>query len=243
MPYIDANGVPIFHELFGEGEPVVFLHGGFCSAEVMRPLGEQLTGFEVHAPERPGHGRTPDRPGPITYDDWVADTVGYLDAVGLIDAHLVGFADGANLGLMVALAHPERVRSLVAISANLQPDVWVPEEQQAIASPAEQAQRLADELTALSPEGPDHVDDLLGRLSRLWTHEPHLDPAALAAVTAPTLVVAADHDMVRLDHTALIADSVPGAQLCVVPGTSHLLVRERPELIGVVVSQFLQSLG
>ena len=61
----------------------MFLHGGFCSAEVMRPLGEQLTGYEVHAPERPGHGRTPDRPGPIPYDDWVADTVGYLDAVGL----------------------------------------------------------------------------------------------------------------------------------------------------------------
>ena len=121
--------------------------------------------------------------------------------------------------------------------------MWVPEEQQAIASPAEEAQRLADELTALSPEGPEHLDDLLGRLAQLWEHEPHLDPPALAAVAVPALVVAADHDMVRPDHTQLIADSLPDAQLCIVPGTSHLLVRERPELIGLVVAQFLQGLA
>jgi pimeloyl-ACP methyl ester carboxylesterase len=241
VPYLEVNGIRAHHDVAGSGPAVVFLHGGFCSAEVMRPMAAELRAYAVHSPERPGHGRTPDRPGPMSYDAGVADTLAYLDAVGLEEAHLVGYSDGAIIGLLLARDHPDRVRSLVAISANLRPDVWVPESEHAAASPADAGAVLSQEYARLSPDGPAHEEALLERLMEMWTTQPSIAPQSLAAVTAPTLVVAGDHDMVALEHTASIAAAVPGAQLCVVPGASHLLVRERPGLVGRVVREFLSA--
>ena len=117
MPHLSLRGVESYHEVAGEGPPVVLLHGGGCSLEVLRPMSAVLTtGYRVHAAERPGHGRTPDRDGTCSYADAVADTLAYLDALGLAEAHLVGFSDGAIAGLLLARDHPDRVRSLVAIN-------------------------------------------------------------------------------------------------------------------------------
>jgi pimeloyl-ACP methyl ester carboxylesterase len=119
------GGNDIYHEVQGAGEPVLLLHGGFCSIETMRPQMDALTTrYTVYAPERPGHGRSPDVAGPFTYAQSVADTLAYLDHVGVDRAHLVGFSDGAIIGLMIAIQYPERVRSLVAISGNLDPSAF-----------------------------------------------------------------------------------------------------------------------
>jgi pimeloyl-ACP methyl ester carboxylesterase len=244
MSTLDINGVPVHVDVTGDGEPVVFLHGGFCSAEVMRPISQELSGYAVHAPERPAHGRTPDRPGPFSYAAGVADTVAYLDAVGLERAQVVGFSDGAIIGLMLALAHPERVASLVFISGNLVPEgVHVPEDQHATALPESEWVRVSDEYARLSPDGAEHADDVFGRIQRMWETEPAIEQASLAAITIPAMVMAGDHDIISLDHTRVIADGIPGSQLCIVPGTSHFLVREKPELIGLVLQQFLDSVA
>jgi pimeloyl-ACP methyl ester carboxylesterase len=242
VPYLDLRGVDSYHEIAGDGPPVVLLHGGWCSLENLRPVAESLTpSYAVHAAERPGHGRTPDREGPFSYADAVADTLAYLDAVGLGDAHLVGYSDGAIIGLMLALDHPERVRSLVAISANIDPSGFVSEDRYARAVPTELVEITDREYAELSPDGPDHADAVAAKLHAMWTAEPNIPAAALTSVTAPTLVLAGQHDMVALEHTALIADTIPGAELGVVPGTSHLLVMERPELIGQLVREFLDA--
>jgi pimeloyl-ACP methyl ester carboxylesterase len=93
----------------------------------------------------------------------------------------------------------------------------------------------------LSPDGPEHGDVVLAKLVRLWTNEPRIDSVDLAGISAPTLVMAADRDTIRPDHTLLIASSIPGAQLCIVPGTTHGLIDERPGLVSLIVREFLQS--
>ena len=243
MPFVDARGIRAHYDVTGEGEPVLFLHGGFCSAEVLRPVGELLAGYAVHAPERPGHGRTPDRPGPYHYADGVADTLAVLDELGLGPVHVVGFSDGAIIGMLLALEHPARVRSLVHISGNLRPgdDVFVPEDEQAGTMPDAESVRVAEEYARLSPDGPDHADEVWARIIAMWESEPAIDPAALAGLRLPVLVMAGDRDVIALSHTALIHRSVPGAQLAVVPGTSHMLVRERPELVATLVREFLDA--
>lgn len=236
--YVDLRGIAAYHEVTGAGEPLVLLHGGFCSLETLRPqIGPLSEHFRVHAVERPGHGRTPDRPGPFTFDAVVADTVAYLDAVGLGDAHVLGFSDGAIAGLMLAQRHPSRVRSLVAISGNLDPSGLVDEED---AVPQVDHQMRAD-YGRLSPDGPDHAQVVVDKLARLWREEPHIDPVELASITAPTLVMAGDHDSVRTEHTLAIAAAIPGAQLCIVPGASHLLMLERPALVNHVITDFLTA--
>ena len=244
MPYLNIRGVRTYHEVAGDGAPVVLLHGGFCSLETLREVSDVLAAtYCIHAAERPGHGRTPDREGPSSYGDAVADTLAYLDAVGLGDAHVVGYSDGAIIGLLLARDHPARVRSLVSISANIDPSGFVAEDQHDRAMPAEGAQVIDDQYAELSPDGPEHADVVAAKLHAMWAIEPDIPAESLGAVRAPTLVMAAQHDMVALAHTALIAESVPAAQLCIVPGTSHLLVTERPALVGCIVREFLDSVG
>ena len=145
--------------------------------------------------------------------------------------------------MFLALDHPERVRSLTAISANLDPSAFEDAagalQQNAEEHDKPDVERMHYE--RLSPDGPEHVDAVLEKLFRLWRKEPHIDPADLGRITAPVLVMSGDRDTIRPGHSLLIASSIPGAQLCVVPGTTHHLVAERPELISVLVRDFVTA--
>lgn len=240
MPYLDVRGHPTYHEMQGHGEPLLLLHGGYATLENLRPLGDALARtHRVHAPERTGHGRTADREGPFSYADSLAETLAYLDAVGLESVHVVGFSDGAILGLMLALDHPTRVRSLVSISANVDPGGFVSDEEAEHTMTAEAAALLDREYADLSPDGADHGPVVIEKLSRMWLNEPRITSEMLATVTTPVLVVAGDHDMVAADHTLLIARSIPGAQLAIVPAAGHLVASDRPDLVEPMVCAFV----
>lgn len=259
--YLSINGVELYSEVDGEGEPVLLLHGGFCSLESLRALSDALVPrYEVHAFERPGHGRSADIAEEYSYARGLADTIAYLDAQELERVHVIGYSDGAILALLLALEHPERVRSVVSISGNLDPSAFdrVGEHERLLLSrepapmtgpgaseePAHAEDRAEPDLERLhydrlSPDGPEHADVVLEKLFRLWTTQPNIDPDRLASITAPTLIMAGDRDSIRPDHSLLIAASIPGARLCIVPGASHGLLAEQPELISRVIGDFL----
>ncbi len=268
MTTVSINGTDIYYEIHGSGEPVLLLHGGFCSIEMMRPQIEALASdYTVYAPERPGHGRSPDVAGPISYAQSVADTLDYLDAMGVQRPHIVGFSDGAIIGLTIALQHPGRLRSLVAISGNLDPSGFVdgliaddtaeetadsPDpaiETAASVTPADEtAEEIALDPTrviynALSPDGPEHADVVLDKLLHLWTYEPNIPADELAGISAPVLIMAGDRDVIKPEHSRLMAFSIPQGQLCIVPGASHALLDERPEFVTFAVQDFLASLA
>ncbi len=254
MPYITLSGRQTYHEVTGAGAPLLLLHGGFCSIETLRPQIDALsTAFRVYAPERPGQGRTPDRDGPITFDLIVADTIAYLDAMGLASANILGFSDGAIAGLLLAKDHAPRVRSLVAIGANLDPAGLTDDQSADMGKPSEQHpagddgatsidSRIRADYERLSPDGADHAEVVLEKLARLWREEPHIAHDSLAAISAPTMIMAGDHDSIRIEHTIGIAGAVPGAQLCIVPGASHMVMMERPGLVNQIVREFLDLL-
>lgn len=244
MPYVDVLGHPSYHEIHGDGAPLLLLHGGYCSIENLRGLGDGLaTSFRVHAPERVGHGRTADRDGPFSYAGGVDETIAYLDAIGVDSAHVVGFSDGAILALLLALDHADRVRSVVSISANLDPDGFVADELFARAMSEEDSAQIEREYQQLSPDGPEHSDVVVAKLTEMWKSEPHITPEMLATVRAPTLVVAGDHDVIRPDHTLLISESIPGARLAIVPSAGHLVAQDRPVLLELMVREFLGQIG
>lgn len=224
------------HEEWGSGEPLLLLHGGYCSIEAVRELGDLLAAHvRVLAPERPGHGRTPDHDGPYGYASWVEGTLAYLDALDAGPVHVVGHSDGGIVGLLLARDHPERVRSLVTIGANLHTGAWVPDDYPHTTVTDEAWATLQDEYARLSPDGPEHGDVVVRKLTALWESEPDITAASLAALTVPALVIAGDHDMVAREHTASIAAALPGAGLLIVPGTTHMVVRERPDAVAAGV--------
>ena len=245
-----VRGTGIYHEVHGAGEPVLLLHGGFSTLETMRPQLEALSGeYAVHAPERPGHGRSPDRAGAFNYGESVADTIAYLDAVGVERAHIVGFSDGAIIGLLIALQHPGRIRSLVAISGNLDPSGFAFDDDGSEGEPDVSSEtdrepdRDRERYGALSPDGPEHADVVVEKLMRLWTTEPSIAPADLARITVPTMIMAGDSDVIRLEHTALMARSIPGAQLCIVPNAGHDLLDTRGAFVTFAVTEFLSEVA
>jgi pimeloyl-ACP methyl ester carboxylesterase len=173
--FVDLDGVRTYHEISGAGEPLVLLHGGMCTIDTFAELASQLaSSYRVHRPERRGHGRTGDVDGPITFASMAADTIAYIEQLGIAPAHVVGWSDGAVIGLVVALARPDLVASLTLIGCALTED-GLPAEMLPLPEriPIESLPPLLREMyAAVSPDGPEHFDVVWDKLSPAWTAFP-----------------------------------------------------------------------
>ena len=242
---VDLGGLRTWYSVDGAGDPLVYLHGGFSDSRELDPVRAQYAArFRVFTPDRRGHGRTPDVDGPMDFERIAADTIAFLEQVVGGPADLVGFSDGATTALHVALRRPDLVRRMVMISGQfhrdgLLPDLFGDDLAAAVAGIVEspQARRYAE----VSPDGPEHYPVVAEKIMRMAFEEPRLDVAELAEVQARTLVVAADDDVVRLEHTLEIYRTIPDAELAVVPGTSHVLIMEKPDLVARLVLDFLTT--
>lgn len=240
--YVDAGGLRTYYEVRGTGEPVVMLHGGFCTIETWEAQTQALAErYRVVLPERRAHGRTPDVEGPITYANMAQDTIAFMDAIGISRAHLVGWSDGGNVGLEVALVRPDLVGKLVMMSAAANLDGTTPEVRAQLEGLAADTlpPMLREPYEALSSDGPEHLEIVVGKLKQLWGTEPTYELADLERVSVPTLVMVADDDVVTVDHAAAMARAIPDSQLAVVPGTDHALLFEKPELVNRLLLDFL----
>ena len=243
--YVDAGGVRTYYEVHGTGEPLVLLHGGLCTVETLDGLTPVLAEqYRVYTPERRGHGRTPDVAGPLTYQNMAADTIAWMDALGLRGTRLVGFSDGGNVALEVALRRPDLVAKLVVMGAAARLDGFVPEQ-------IELARRWRGKPSppifgqfkslygAVSPDGPDHFEVMFAKSGEMWHSDWSMTGEQLATIGAPALVVLADDDVLTVEHAAAMARELGDAQLAVVPGTSHGLPFEKPDLVNRLILDFL----
>jgi pimeloyl-ACP methyl ester carboxylesterase len=241
--YVELPGVRSWYDVDGAGDPVVLLHGGLVTSETWGPQRQAFAaGHRIFLPERRAHGRTPDVDGPLSYDDMSADTIDFIEAVVRSPAHLVGWSDGGILALLVAIAQPDLVRRIVVIGANTQPATALPEmapmfERMSADSPGLAMFRAMYEAT--SPDGPDHWPVAVGKLLDMFRREPNISSDDLARVRAPTLVMVGDDDIMSLEHTIALYRAVPGAELAVVPGTSHALLMEKPAIANRIILDFL----
>lgn len=242
--YVDVAGVSIWYAEEGTGEPLVLLHGGLCTNEAwaaqMPPFAQH---FRVIAPERRGHGHTADVAGPLTYTAMAADMIGLLDRVVGTPAHLVGHSDGGIVALMIAIARPDLVGKVVAIGANYDPSGVAPEVQEMFARTAPDSAEMATLRGAYerySPDGPGHWPIVYEKFVELIRREPNISLEELVRISAPTLVLVGDDDVVSLEHTVAIFRAIPNAELAVIPGTSHAVPEEKPELVNRIVLDFLQ---
>ncbi|MFI8952032.1 alpha/beta fold hydrolase [Streptomyces sp. NPDC053750] len=241
--YADLPGVRTWYEAEGDGDPLVLLHGGFCTNDTWGAQRAELTaGHRVFLPERRAHGHTPDVAGPLTYQDMADDTMAFLETVVGGPAHLVGWSDGGIVALLVAAARPDLVRKVVVIGANFRPG---PE---CFAAPG-----MLDEMTpdspyvqffrelyeSVTPDGPDHWPVVAAKVTDMWRTQPTLTTQDLARVAAPTLVLVGDDDLMTLEHTTALYRAVPGSRLAVVPGASHLVPLEQPDLVNRLILEHL----
>jgi len=241
--YVEVAGLRTWHEVSGEGEPLVLLHGAFGGASSFSAQTPAFVeaAYRVHAPERRGHMHTPDVDGPLTYSVMADDTIAYLDQEVSGPAHLVGWSDGAVVALLVAQRRPDLVGRMVLIgqyynSSGKQPDSTL---EQDLASP-DALGFLRDEYARVSPDGADHFPVVHAKTVQMILTEPEIDLTTLAEVDVPALVLQGDRDEVTIDHSRAVVAALPDARLAVLPGT-HALPLESPEVVNPLVVQFLRG--
>ena len=235
---VQLGAVKTWYDEHGEGEPLVLLHGGLVDARFFDPnLPALAEHFHVYTPERRGHGHTPDVEGPITYQLMTDDTIAFLETVVGQPADLVGHSDGAFVAMLVAMQRPELVKRLVMISGGFNkrgeaaPDMEWDVEQI--------AEFLGSAYGEVSPDGADHFKVVATKVGKMAAVEPALQASELAEVTCRSLVMFADDDLVTPQHMVDMYDALPNAELAIVPGTSHFLTQEKPELVNKIVVDFL----
>ena len=214
----------------GAGDALIMLHGnGEDHTFFEHQVPAFARSFRVIALDTRGHGASPRGRRPFTLDQFACDVHDFMDEQEVQRAHLLGFSDGGNIALLFALAHPQRVASLVLNGANLFPEGLTAEVRAEDDAAWVRAQQMGD----------THTLDLL----RLMRDEPHIDPAQLSALEGiPALVVAGSRDMIQEDHTRLIAQSIPGAELAILDGT-HFVAAEDPDAFNRVVGDFYAAHG
>lgn len=241
--YADLPGVRTWYETEGTGDPLVLLHGGFCTNDTWGALrADMAAGNRVFLPERRAHGHTSDVAGPLSYQDMAGDTVAFLEAVVEGPAHLVGWSDGGVVALLVAIARPDLVRKAVVVGANFRPSAECFAEPAMLDAMTPDSTELAffrELYEAVAPDGADHWPVVAAKVIDMWRTQPTLPPGDLARIEAPTLVIAGDDDMMTLEHTTALYRAIPGAQLAVVPGASHLVPLEKPALVARLITEHL----
>ncbi|MFE5393230.1 alpha/beta fold hydrolase [Streptomyces sp. NPDC056568] len=241
--YADLPGVRTWYETEGTGDPLVLLHGGFCTNDTWGALRPDLAAaHRLFLPERRAHGHTPDVEGPLSYGAMADDTVDFLETVVGEPAHLVGWSDGGVVALLVALARPDLVRKAVVIGANFRPATECfaePAMLDAMTPDGEDLAFFRELYEAVTPDGADHWPVVAAKVVDMWRTQPTLSPEDLARIEAPTLVVVGDDDLVTLEHTIALYRAVPGSRLAVVPGASHVVPLEKPDAVRRLVLDHL----
>jgi len=243
MAMIDLNGQRTWALVpRKKGETVLLLHGGMSSsASMLTSIGPHLKKkFHLAAFDRRGHGKSPDNEKPFHYDEMADQTIAFVEHLGR-KVHLVGHSDGGNVALLVVLKRPDLVKRAVLVGANFNHRGLVPVEPTRVDSPGFQA--WAEKYAASSPEGIGHAEAVLKKSQRLFAREPKLYREQLARVSRPVLVLAGDDDVAKLSHTCALFESMPGAQLAIIPGASHAVLKEQTTLCASIIERFLtQSL-
>lgn len=259
--YADVNGLHMYYEIHGTPSstpPLVLLHGALSGigTDFGQLIPELSKTRQVIAIEQQAHGRTADIDRPLREDQMAKDTVALLHSIGVQRADLLGYSMGAGIALQITLAHPELVRKQILAAGSLDETGLRP--------------GLLDGIAGLQPEmlhGTTFHTDYLNNaprpqdfpqlVARIREHDTHAMPrfpiTAVRAATAPTLTVIGDSDVIRLDHAAemfrafggdIQGDTpagLPNAQLAILPGTSHISLVHRPELLLPVISAFLAN--
>jgi pimeloyl-ACP methyl ester carboxylesterase len=234
-----VNGIKIWYAEFGHGQPIIMIHGGLANSNYW---GKQVPALDKHyrviVMDSRGHGRSTRSNQPYGYDLMSSDVLGLMDYLKIKKAAIVGWSDGAIIGLDIAMHHPERVSKLFAFAANSDPS--------GVADIAKSPvfnvyiARAGEEYKRLSPT-PTKYKAFVNQITKMWETQPHWTAADLATIHVPTWIVDADHDeAIKRENTEFMAAHIPGAGLLIQPEVSHFSFLQDPQQFNDDVLNFLE---
>jgi pimeloyl-ACP methyl ester carboxylesterase len=236
--YAPVNGIKIWYAEFGQGEPVILLHGGLANSNYW---GDQVPVLAKHyrviVMDSRGHGRSTRNEQPYGYDLMASDVIALMDYLKIEKAAIVGWSDGAILGLDIAINHPERLTKLFAFAANSDPSGVKDIAQSAVFNAyIARAEKEYEKLSAT----PNEYKSFLDQISKMWATQPNWTADQLKSIKVPTWVVDADHDeAIKRENTLFMADNIPGAGLLLQAQVSHFSFLQDPQQFNADVLHFL----
>jgi pimeloyl-ACP methyl ester carboxylesterase len=234
----EVNGAAIWYAMYGSGLPVVMLHGGLANSNYW---GNQVPAlaqnYQVIVIDSRGHGRSTRSAAPYGYELMASDVLGVMDKLNLQKAAIVGWSDGAIVGLSLAMNHPDRVARLFAFAANSDPSGVKDVDKSPVFT--EFIKRGEKEYEALSATPKDYKK-FVEEIGAMWAKQPNWTKADLARIKVPTWIVDGDHDeAIHRANTELMADAIPNAGLLLQPEVSHFSMLQAPDQFTADVIRFL----
>jgi pimeloyl-ACP methyl ester carboxylesterase len=230
--YYDINGFKMYTEVYGSGPPLLMIHGNGGS---MKAFAKNVPYFAAHYTVIPAdsraQGKSLDPNHPITFEIMADDFATLLNAMHVDSAYVIGWSDGGINALLLAIRHPEKVKRLASTGANLwptadafRPGLWDDEKKE--------YESGLHKTYITAKEKNDRKIFLLD-----W-NEPHITLAQLHIIKAPSLIICGDHDLISINHTVLIFQNIPHAQLWVVPNSGHATLQDQTEDFNREVNKF-----
>ena len=229
------DGVTLYYETYGDGRPLLLVHGNGVS---IGSLAAQIEFFQkrykVIAMDSRDHGRSSDSDSPITYEKMTDDLAALIDHLKLDSVDVIGWSDGGIEALLLGVRHPTKVRKLVSMAANLNPGT------QAIYKETDELFRT---MLSTMPDSVRSTPDgkRAQKVTGMMFKEPNIDPTMLEQITAPTLILAGDHDLIRTEHIVEIYTHLKNAQLGIFPNSTHMVPFDDPELFNTTIERFLSA--
>jgi pimeloyl-ACP methyl ester carboxylesterase len=237
--YVDNNGARIWYAVHGAGVPVILLHGGLGHSGNWGFQVSALvdTGYRAVLIDSRGHGRSTRDDRPYKYELMASDVLAVMDTLRLNKASLVGWSDGACTALILAMQTPDRVSGVFFFGCNMDPSGT----KEIRSSPVLDRcfSRHAKDYSALSPT-PDKFGAFVKAVGLMMETEPNYSASDLARIQLPVAIVQSEHDeFIKREHAEYLAQSIPSAELVILPGVSHFAPLQRPQIFNEALLYFL----
>lgn len=240
--FVESDGARIWFATFGRGAVVTLLHGGLANSnywgQQIRYLSDK---FQVIAIDSRGHGRSTNDGRAYSYIQMANDTAAVLDHLKIRQTAVVGWSDGAIIGLYLAINQPQRVRRLFAFAGNYNTSGLVDGSDSPIIKTY--LERTAREYRELSPT-PDKYQEFFAAILTMWGTQPNIPPSDLRNIRVPVWIVDGDRDeLVKRPHIEELAGFIPDAGLLIQPQVSHFSFLQAPDQFNAALLHFLTEPG
>jgi pimeloyl-ACP methyl ester carboxylesterase len=234
-----VNDVELYYEIHGEGTALILMHGGLGhSGHWKNQLPALSEHYKVITVDSRGHGRSTMTEQQISFALMASDIVALMDYLEIERAHILGWSDGGNIGLYLAIHHPERLIKVVASGANYNPS--------GVRSDVGENQKFLsyigdaiEDYQTLSPD-PANWDAFFGNIGQMWASEPDFTVEQLGSIAVPVLLLDGESDeAIYTGHTIEMAGLIPTAKLTFIAGTGHFGMWEKPVEINTAILDFL----
>ena len=241
--YVRVNDIRLYYEVYGSGHPLLLMHGnGGWINDLRNQIPELARYFQVIAVDSRAQGQSTDSDQELSFSLMASDMSQLLDSLKVDSAYVLGWSDGGIVGLELALHYPRRIAKLVAVGANFLPD--------STALPARMIDEMRNSSFAALDSGaqrdilahshfPERAGLVYDKLNRLDLYHPHFTIEQLRSINVPTLVMAADRDIIIDTHTLRLFHALPRAQLCIMPGSDHGFLLRKPGIANEIIEDFL----